>query len=116
MIKSLLYKLHIKKKEKRPAEDSARADWGPQMLDSIIPSLQNLGRQVLPTLPLLSQEGKRHEVGARGLNLQRLGGEAEDLLPCPVEWPCHLSCHPVITAGSCWIPKDKFLIYCHNKG
>nr|KAF6464386.1 coiled-coil domain containing 81 [Rousettus aegyptiacus] len=26
------------------------------MLDTIIPSLQNLGRQVLPTLPLLSQE------------------------------------------------------------
>lgn len=66
MEKSLLHKLHIKKEEKRPGEDPARADWELQMLDTIIPSLQNLGRQVLPTLPLLSQEGKRHEVGLGG--------------------------------------------------
>lgn len=116
MGKSLLYKFHIKKEEKRPGEDPAKADWGLQMLDTIIPSLQNLGRQVLPTLPLLSQEGKWHEVGAWGLNLQLLGGEAEDLLPCSVEWPCHLSRQLVITAGSCWIPNDKFFLDCHNKG
>lgn len=39
------------------------------MLDTIFPCLQGVGKNVLPTLPLLSQEGKRLEVGALGLNL-----------------------------------------------
>ena len=46
------------------------------MLDTILPSLQDLGRNVLPTLPLLSQEGKLLEVGALGLNLYLLEGRS----------------------------------------
>lgn len=72
--KSLLYELHIEKEENRPIEDPARTSWGLEMLDTILPSLQDLGRNVLPTLPLLSQEGKLLEVGALGLNLYLLEG------------------------------------------
>ena len=34
------------------------------MLDTILPSLQDVGRHLLPTLPSLSQEGKRQGPGA----------------------------------------------------
>lgn len=105
MGKSLLFKLHIKKEEERPVEDLARADWGLDMLHTIVPSLQDLGRQVMPTLPSLSQEGKHCEVGTLGLNLNLLGGEVEDLLLYPLEWPCCLGNQWVITAGSCWMPR-----------
>lgn len=88
-----LVKLYIKREEKRPVEDPARADWGLEMLDTIVPSLQGLGRQVLPTLPLLSQEGKLREVGALRLNLQLLGSQAEDL-SSSLEWPRRLGNHP----------------------
>lgn len=64
------------------------------MLTTVVPSLQGLGRQVLPTLPLLSQEGKLHEVGALRLNLQLLGSQAEALLPYPLEWPRRLGNQP----------------------
>lgn len=77
----------MEKEEKRPIEDPARADWGLERLDTNVPSLQDLGRQVMPTLPSLSQEGERYEVGSLGLNLHLLEGEVEDLLPHPLEWP-----------------------------
>lgn len=44
------------------------------MLDSLVPALQDLGRQVLPTLPSLSQEGKWHgEGGPEGWIIACLG-------------------------------------------
>lgn len=51
------------------------------MLDTIIPCLQGVSKNVWPTLPLLSQEGKRLEVGVLGLNLDLLvGGQVKNLL------------------------------------
>jgi hypothetical protein len=47
---------------------------GPEMLDTIVPGLQEMGRQVLPTLPSLSQEGKLLGMGAPGLGLPLLVG------------------------------------------
>lgn len=89
-----MYKLQIKEEEKRPVEDPARTDWTLEMLDTIIPSLQDLGKNVLPTLPSLSQEGKRLEVGALGLNLHLLlGGQVKGLLLYHLQWPCHLGNH-----------------------
>lgn len=77
------------------------------MLDTIFPCLQGVGKNVLPTLPLLSQEGKRLEVGALGLNLYLLvGGQVENLLLYPLKWSCHLGNHLGIS-GSGWIPKDN---------
>lgn len=107
----------MEKEEKRPVEDPARADWGLERLDTIVPSLQDLGRQVMPTLPSLSQEGERYEVGAQGLNLHLLGGQVEDLLPHPLEWHVGLATSRwVITAGSCWMPRHNFFTDCLIKG
>lgn len=80
------------------------------MLDTIFPCLQGAGKNVLPTLPLLSQEGKRLEVGALGLNLYPLvGDQVEDLLS-PLKWPCHLG-----LSGSGRMPKNN-CSDCRNKG
>lgn len=107
----------MEKEEKRPVEDPARADWGLERLDTIVPSLQDLGRQIMPTLPSLSQEGEHYKVGALGLNLHLLGGEVEDLFPHPLEWPCCLgNQRSVVTAGSCWMPRHNFFIDCLIKG
>lgn len=79
MGKSLLYK--FQKEDKRPAEDRARAYWVLEMLDTIFPCLEGVSKNLLPTLPSLSQEGKRLEVGAPGLNFYLLvGGQVENLL------------------------------------
>jgi len=44
-------------KERRdPSRTEHLANWRPAMLDTIVPSVQDLGRQVLPTLLSLSQE------------------------------------------------------------
>ncbi|KAM4846775.1 coiled-coil domain-containing protein 81 [Thomomys bottae] len=53
----LQFKLHRRKEGKTPAPRGAAHTGGPpEMLDSLVPAVQELGRQVLPTLPLLSQE------------------------------------------------------------
>lgn len=110
-----MYKLQINEEEKRLVEDPARADWGLEMLDAIVPSLQDVGKNVLPTLPSLSQEGKRLEVGALGLNLYLLvGGQVKDPLLYSLQWPCHLGNQLVITSGSGWMPRDNF-IHCLNR-
>lgn len=74
------------------------------MLDTIIPCLQGVSKNVWPTLPLLSQEGKRLEVGVLGLNLDLLvGGQVKNFL-YPLKWSCHLGNHLGLS-GSGWMPK-----------
>ena len=72
-----LCKLHLKKKRR-----SIHLT-GPEMLDTILPSLQDVGRHLLPTLPSLSQEGRRQGLGAGDEPLPAWG-KAKGFSPSPV--------------------------------
>lgn len=79
--------------------------------------MQDQGRQVLPTLLSLSQEGKyliRGECPG-GWIFTCCEEEVENLLPYPLEWLCCLGNGLVISAGSYWIPRDSFFIDCLNE-
>lgn len=81
------------------------------MLDTILPSLQDVGRHLLPTLPSLSQEGKRQGRGL-GTKLYLLGAKLRasphPLSPEGLEGPV-LPCE---AAGNhsrlTWTSKDSF--------
>jgi hypothetical protein len=67
--KSLQYKINIRKEEKKPTKVHHWVDLRLEMLDTIVPCLDDMGRQILYMLSTLNQEGKWLWMGAWQLGL-----------------------------------------------